>query len=72
MKFKKLVKADENFEVSLEFAKSILDGDMTRMIHYCNGIKQLLQEDKISDETCLEITNAVTQFFDAVRKLKQK
>lgn len=73
MKFIKVVKSnDKDFEITMEFAKSILDGDMTRMIDYCNGIKKLLQEDKLYNETCLEITNAVTQFFDTVRNLKQK
>ena len=72
MKFTKVIKADDNFEVTLQFAKSILQGDMQRMIDYCNGIIDLLNKDEISNETCLEITNAVTNFFTHVRTLKKK
>ena len=72
MKFQKLVKAEEDFEVTLKFAKPILEGDMKRMIDYCNGIIGLLNKDEISNEICLEITNAVTDFFTAVRNLKKK
>ena len=72
MKYTKLVKADEDFEISLKYAKPILKGDMDRMISYCNGIIGLLNKDEISDEVCLEITNAVTDFFTHVRRLKRK